>query len=72
MRVVHLDGSLGGQQLDIVVLLAEAAHDVADGAGDQEVLLHQAKFLARSWPNPRDTARAKYFPLAIFCSTARM
>ncbi len=46
VRVVHLDGSLGGQQLDIVVLLAEAAHDVADGAGDQEVLLHQAKFLA--------------------------
>ena len=46
MGVVHLDGGLVGQKFEIVVLLAEAAHDVADGAGDQEVLLHQAKLFA--------------------------
>src|ERR1035441_5732081 len=28
------------------MLLAETAHQVAEGAGDQEVLLHQAQFLA--------------------------
>ncbi len=46
MRVVHLDGGLGGQQFDVAMLLAEAPHDVADGASDEEIFLHQAQLFA--------------------------
>ena len=50
MGVVHLDGDLGGEQLELVaMLLAEAAHDVADGTGNQEVLLNQAQLLAADY-----------------------
>jgi hypothetical protein len=47
MRVVELDGGLGGELAPReVVAVFEAAHDVGQRAGDEEVLLHQAQFLA--------------------------
>ncbi len=43
VRVVHLDGRLRGKLLERVVPFAIALHDVAHGAGDEEVLLQQAQ-----------------------------
>ena len=51
MCVVHLDGDLRRQHLDLLVLLAEAAHDVTHGAGNQEIFLHQAQLLEHSGAN---------------------
>ncbi len=46
MGVVELDGDFVGEGAPIRVVFAEAADDVAQGAGDEEILLHEAKFFA--------------------------
>ena len=43
MRVVHLDGHLRREFVESTVLLAVALHDVAHGAGHEEVLLQQSQ-----------------------------
>ena len=43
MRVVELNGGLFGQRLPVLIPFAKPANDVGDRAGDQEILLHQAK-----------------------------
>ena len=45
MRIVELDGCFFGQFAQIRVCFQETAHNIADGAGYEEVLLHQAQFL---------------------------
>ena len=46
MGVVELDGDFLGKSLPVTVVLAEATDDVLERAGDEEVLLDQAEFLA--------------------------
>ena len=46
MRVVQLDEHLVGKRFPVVVRLAEAPQDVAQRAGDEEVLLAEAELLA--------------------------
>ena len=41
VRVVELDGDLVGQRAPVGVAAAEAAHEVGQRAGDEEVLLHE-------------------------------
>ena len=46
MRVVELDRDLLGQRVPVGVVPPEAAHQVGQRAGDQEILLHEAQPLA--------------------------
>ena len=46
MGVVELDGDLVGEGVDFVAVGLEAADDVVQGAGDEEVLLLEAQFAA--------------------------
>ena len=46
MGVIHLDGDLIREGRKIIVCRKKVAGDVAHRAGDQEVFLHQAQFLA--------------------------
>ena len=46
MGVVELDGDFLGEGFPVFVVALEAADDVAERAGDEEVLLEQAEFLA--------------------------
>jgi hypothetical protein len=46
MGVVELDGDLVGEGVDFVAVGLEAADDVVEGAGDEEVLLLEAQFAA--------------------------
>ena len=47
MRVIHLNGHLRREVIEGIVRLTIALHDVANGAGHQEVLLQQAQLAAR-------------------------
>jgi len=46
MRVVELHRDLLGKIVEGLVVLAVGTHNIAHGAGDQEVFLHQAQLLA--------------------------
>ena len=46
MRVVHLDGDFGGEVVEGLVGRAIAAHDVVDGAGNEEIFLQKPKFFS--------------------------
>ena len=46
VRVVELNDDLFGEILPSFVVLAETAEDVVQRAGNEEVLLHEAQFLA--------------------------
>ena len=48
MRIVQLNRDMSGELPAIRVVLLKPAKDVAQGAGHQEVLLHQAQFLTGS------------------------
>ena len=57
VRVVELDGDLVGQRAPVGVASAEAAHEVGQRAGDEEVLLHEAQPLPHGSWSRRDRAR---------------
>jgi hypothetical protein len=46
MGIVELDGGLVGKRGKIAVEAAEAPHEIAEGAGDQEIFLDEAQPLA--------------------------
>ena len=46
VRVVELDGNLLGERLPVRIVLTEAADDVLERAGDEEILLDQSQLLA--------------------------
>ena len=48
MRIVHLDRDLERKGAPVAVRPAKAPHQIAEGAGDEKVLLHEAQLLAHA------------------------